>query len=146
MALYTRFRIHSFPQYENLTTPELSEASVIAFGLDMHQNGAYSYDQLPYHYPPSQQQQQTQNQSQQRDPNNNPAQPQQTLQSGFRTNPRNQNPSFRYKIVYELYCAHCSPSRSTLVCTRAMKAVLLADKRVELFSTDAVPLHGMMNI
>lgn len=39
------------------------------------------------------------------------------------------------KHVYELWCCHCNMN----VCMRAMKAILLANIRVELFSTDTPP-------
>lgn len=42
---------------------------------------------------------------------------------------------FRYKIVCRLNCRFCD----RLLCVRAMKAILLADTKVELFSTDAPP-------
>ncbi|KAJ9082363.1 hypothetical protein DSO57_1005228 [Entomophthora muscae] len=42
---------------------------------------------------------------------------------------------FRGKTVCKLYCNTCS----TLVCNRGMKAMLLADTKVELFSTDSPP-------
>lgn len=44
-------------------------------------------------------------------------------------------PLFRTKVVCLLGCRHCS----NLVCKRGMKAILLADMNVELFSTDAPP-------
>ncbi|KAI8973478.1 protein FAM72 [Mycotypha africana] len=37
------------------------------------------------------------------------------------------------KPVYQLTCRHCL----TMVCTRGMKAILLADTSIELYSTDA---------
>ncbi|KAG4089898.1 protein FAM72 [Neocallimastix lanati (nom. inval.)] len=42
---------------------------------------------------------------------------------------------FHSKTVYELSCKHCS----TVVCNRGMKAILLGDTRVELYSTDSPP-------
>lgn len=36
------------------------------------------------------------------------------------------------KPVYKLACKHCH----TVVCARSMKAILLADTRIELYSTD----------
>ncbi|KAJ3098560.1 Protein fam72b [Phlyctochytrium bullatum] len=45
------------------------------------------------------------------------------------------HPQFRSKTVCKLFCRHCD----ALVCTRGMKAILLGDTRVELYSTDAVP-------
>jgi hypothetical protein len=39
------------------------------------------------------------------------------------------------KHVYELACLHCK----TKVCSRAMRAILLADVKIELFSTDTPP-------
>ncbi|KAJ3153431.1 Protein fam72a [Geranomyces michiganensis] len=47
-------------------------------------------------------------------------------------------PQFRSKIVCELTCRHCD----AVVCRRGMKAILLADMNIELFSTDAPP-HGV---
>ncbi|KAJ3184166.1 Protein fam72a [Geranomyces variabilis] len=47
-------------------------------------------------------------------------------------------PQFRSKIVCELTCRHCE----AVVCRRGMKAILLADMNIELFSTDAPP-HGV---
>ncbi|KAI8820957.1 FAM72 protein-domain-containing protein [Fimicolochytrium jonesii] len=47
-------------------------------------------------------------------------------------------PQFRSKIVCELTCRHCE----AVVCRRGMKAILLADMNIELFSTD-VPPHGV---
>ncbi|CAI2170491.1 7934_t:CDS:2 [Funneliformis geosporum] len=43
---------------------------------------------------------------------------------------------FRSKTVCKLNCAHCNNS----VCVRGMKAMLLADTRIELYSTDVPPL------
>lgn len=48
---------------------------------------------------------------------------------------RPQNPALRNKIVYRLACAACSLP----VTHRSMKAILLADTKVELFSTDIPP-------
>ncbi|KAJ3292100.1 Protein fam72b [Rhizoclosmatium sp. JEL0117] len=45
------------------------------------------------------------------------------------------HPQFRSKAVCELFCRHCEE----VVCTRGMKAILLGDTRVELFSTDSPP-------
>jgi hypothetical protein len=42
---------------------------------------------------------------------------------------------FRSKVVCLLSCKHCEVQ----VCRRGMKAILLADMNVELFSTDAPP-------
>ncbi|RKP02543.1 hypothetical protein CXG81DRAFT_10674 [Caulochytrium protostelioides] len=44
------------------------------------------------------------------------------------------HPNFRNKPVCLLQCAYCD----TMVCQRGMKAILLADTRVELYSTDIV--------
>lgn len=41
----------------------------------------------------------------------------------------------RNKIVYQLECAYCCQR----VCHRAMKAILLADTKIELYSTDIPP-------
>ncbi|KAJ3190780.1 Protein fam72a, partial [Dinochytrium kinnereticum] len=45
------------------------------------------------------------------------------------------HPSFRSKSVCKLNCKFCIQQ----ICKRGMKAILLADTRVELYSTDAVP-------
>ncbi|KAJ3048288.1 Protein fam72a, partial [Rhizophlyctis rosea] len=45
------------------------------------------------------------------------------------------HPSFRSKSVCKLECRYCEQS----ICGRGMKAILLADTRVELYSTDTVP-------
>jgi hypothetical protein len=42
------------------------------------------------------------------------------------------HPHFQRKQVYELLCKHCS----ALLCWRGMKANLLGDTKVELYSTD----------
>lgn len=47
----------------------------------------------------------------------------------------NIRPQFRTKIVCNLNCTHCHVG----VCRRGMKAILLADTNVELFSTDLPP-------
>ncbi|KAI8913476.1 FAM72 protein-domain-containing protein [Gorgonomyces haynaldii] len=44
------------------------------------------------------------------------------------------HPSFRSKAVCQLNCKFCNIA----ICHRGMKAILLADTRVELFSTDHV--------
>ena len=46
-------------------------------------------------------------------------------------------PQFRSKIVCVIDCKHCQKT----VCRRGMKAILLADMNVELFSTDAPPFN-----
>lgn len=48
--------------------------------------------------------------------------------------PNNSN-ALRNKIVYKLNCAYCKNS----VCERAMRAILLADTKIELYSTDIPP-------
>lgn len=48
---------------------------------------------------------------------------------------RQVRPQFRSKIVCLINCKHCK----TQVCRRGMKAILLADMNVELFSTDSPP-------
>lgn len=48
--------------------------------------------------------------------------------------PANIHPSFRSKVVCTLTCKFCVAD----ICDRGMKAILLADTRVELFSTDRV--------
>eukprot|EP00039_Didymoeca_costata_P021853 m.345590 g.345590 ORF g.345590 m.345590 type:complete len:180 (+) comp26793_c0_seq1:137-676(+) len=45
---------------------------------------------------------------------------------------------FGHKIVHELSCHYCTRELSR----RGMRALLLADTDVELFSTDGPPLHG----
>ncbi|KAI8918764.1 FAM72 protein-domain-containing protein, partial [Entophlyctis helioformis] len=60
-----------------------------------------------------------------------------TLPSGAATT-RGQAPirsQFRSKTVCEISCRHCN----VIVCKRGMKAILLADTNVELFSTDSPP-------
>ncbi|KAI9339212.1 protein FAM72, partial [Zopfochytrium polystomum] len=47
------------------------------------------------------------------------------------------HPQFRSKSVCQLFCRHCDE----LVCNRGMKAILLGDLRVELYSTDAPPVR-----
>ncbi|TPX50668.1 hypothetical protein SeMB42_g01184 [Synchytrium endobioticum] len=49
--------------------------------------------------------------------------------------PQNVRPQFRSKIVCELKCRYCSSG----VCRRGMKAILLADMNIELYSTDLPP-------
>lgn len=48
---------------------------------------------------------------------------------------RQQYSPLRHKVVYLLHCAYCSQR----VCNRAMKAILLADTKIELYSTDIPP-------
>lgn len=43
----------------------------------------------------------------------------------------------RNKLVYQLRCAYCMQT----VCTRAMRAILLADTKIELYSTDIPPVE-----
>ncbi|KAI7907954.1 uncharacterized protein BX663DRAFT_424925 [Cokeromyces recurvatus] len=45
-------------------------------------------------------------------------------------NPSSQIPSIRH--IYKLLCQHCK----SLVCVRGMKAILLANNRIDLYSTD----------
>lgn len=45
------------------------------------------------------------------------------------------NANFKNKCVTQVNCIFCD----SLLCTRGMKAVLLADTEVELFSTDIPP-------
>ncbi|TNM88447.1 hypothetical protein fugu_004701 [Takifugu bimaculatus] len=45
------------------------------------------------------------------------------------------NANFKNKCVTQVNCIYCD----SLLCTRGMKAVLLADTEVELFSTDIPP-------
>ncbi|TPX30554.1 hypothetical protein SmJEL517_g05893 [Synchytrium microbalum] len=49
--------------------------------------------------------------------------------------PANIRPQFRSKVVCELKCRYCTST----VCKRGMKAILLADMNVELYSTDLPP-------
>ncbi|KAI8804699.1 FAM72 protein-domain-containing protein [Cladochytrium replicatum] len=49
--------------------------------------------------------------------------------------PASLHPNFGNKSVFNLECAHCAQT----VCRRGMKASLLADTQVELFSTDIIP-------
>ena len=46
------------------------------------------------------------------------------------------HPTFQKKRVLELLCRFCG----NIVCNRGMKAILLADTAVELFSTDIPPV------
>ncbi|XP_029682360.1 protein FAM72A isoform X3 [Takifugu rubripes] len=48
------------------------------------------------------------------------------------------NANFKNKCVTQVNCIYCD----SLLCTRGMKAVLLADTEVELFSTDIPPNRG----
>ena len=48
----------------------------------------------------------------------------------------NLHPNFRAKSVCDLSCKYCCLK----ICKRGMKAILLADTRVELFSTDYAPI------
>lgn len=48
---------------------------------------------------------------------------------------RQQNDLIRQKIVYKLNCTYCG----YILSHRAMKAILLADTKIELFSTDLPP-------
>jgi len=45
------------------------------------------------------------------------------------------HPQFRSKAVCKLYCKHCS----SLMCRRGMRAILLGNTKIELFSTDCPP-------
>ncbi|CAH1784126.1 unnamed protein product [Owenia fusiformis] len=45
------------------------------------------------------------------------------------------HPTFQKKRVVELECISCG----NVVCSRGMKAILLADTKVELYSTDSPP-------
>ena len=58
--------------------------------------------------------------------------PQIVQQAAPRTREQEQ---FKSKVVQHLSCGHCHAQ----VCRRGMKAILLADTQVELFSTDAPP-------
>ncbi|XP_071375023.1 protein FAM72A isoform X2 [Centroberyx affinis] len=48
------------------------------------------------------------------------------------------NANFKNKCVTQVNCIFCD----SLLCTRGMKAVLLADTEIELFSTDIPPNSG----
>jgi sulfatase maturation enzyme AslB (radical SAM superfamily) len=50
-------------------------------------------------------------------------------------------PQFRSKAVCQLNCRYCSQD----VCKRGMKAILLADMAVELYSTDVPPSCNVTN-
>ncbi|KAI8326545.1 hypothetical protein GQ54DRAFT_319159 [Martensiomyces pterosporus] len=52
------------------------------------------------------------------------------------TCPTNNAQQHRSKNVCRLYCRYCHSN----VCTRGMRALLLADNRIELFSTDMPPM------
>lgn len=61
-----------------------------------------------------------------------------SIQSNIGINPsatNRSNNALRNKIVYKLNCAYCKIP----VCDRAMRAILLADTKVELYSTDIPP-------
>jgi hypothetical protein len=45
------------------------------------------------------------------------------------------HPQFQNKAVCELFCSHCS----SVLCERGMRAILLGNTMVELFSTDRPP-------
>lgn len=47
------------------------------------------------------------------------------------------HPHFRIKDVFLLQCRHCQSS----LCSRGMKAILLGDTKVELYSTDVPPAN-----
>lgn len=49
-------------------------------------------------------------------------------------------PQFRGKVVFQLTCGDCE----VMVCQRGMKAILLADTTIELFSTDNPPFGVQM--
>lgn len=63
-----------------------------------------------------------------------PLQQQVPVQVGRRTAANGAGP-LRNKIVYELHCRFCQDH----ICGRAMRAILLADTKVELYSTDVPP-------
>ncbi|KAI3370248.1 hypothetical protein L3Q82_025029, partial [Scortum barcoo] len=56
----------------------------------------------------------------------------------IRTTMSTSNANFKNKCVTQVNCIFCD----SLLCTRGMKAVLLADTEVELFSTDIPPNSG----
>ncbi|KAI9091141.1 protein FAM72, partial [Phlyctochytrium arcticum] len=45
------------------------------------------------------------------------------------------HPQFRSKAVCKLFCRHCT----SIMCRRGMKAILLGNTKVELYSTDTPP-------
>lgn len=45
------------------------------------------------------------------------------------------HPQFRSKVVVRVFCLHCT----TEICKRGMKAILLGNTKVELYSTDTPP-------
>lgn len=49
---------------------------------------------------------------------------------------------FGEKLVHELKCVACDQG----LCSRAMKALLLADTKTELYSTDVSPLKGCVPV
>jgi hypothetical protein len=49
--------------------------------------------------------------------------------------PRDFANAYPMKPVYQLSCKHCC----NIICARGMKAILLADTRIELYSTDTPP-------
>ncbi|EXX55481.1 hypothetical protein RirG_225130 [Rhizophagus irregularis DAOM 197198w] len=55
---------------------------------------------------------------------------------------QNMHHHFRSKTVCKLNCAHCDNS----VCARGMKAMLLADTRIELYSTDVPPFSYVVQL
>lgn len=58
------------------------------------------------------------------------------LRNALQPPPPSLHPQFRSKSVCKLFCKHCDEQ----VCNRGMKAILLGDTRVELYSTDAPPV------
>lgn len=52
-----------------------------------------------------------------------------------RSGHQNGSSPLRHKLVYQLRCTYCAEQ----VCNRAMKAILLADTKIELYSTDIPP-------
>jgi len=50
------------------------------------------------------------------------------------------HPQFRSKPVQELYCRHCR----LMMCNRGMKAILLGNTTVELYSTDRPPTGAQL--
>ncbi|XP_046840785.1 protein FAM72A-like [Xenia sp. Carnegie-2017] len=55
---------------------------------------------------------------------------------------RNIQPGFHDKTVIYLHCINCD----TCLCARGMKAILLADTKVELYSTDLPPEQSIQLI
>ena len=62
------------------------------------------------------------------------------LVAGNHSHTQNTRPHFRGKAVCILNCLHCENE----VCRRGMRAILLADMNIELFSTDSPPVGTLI--